>query len=82
MSANIYWRRVAKSNKSFDIGAPSSFLQAMGRAFGDSFPMRLGREHLPTLHGLECASEGMYETYHQIIEAIETNDEIEIWPEY
>lgn len=83
MGATIYYRRVAKNNKSLHVRAPSSFMEAVQDAFGHGgWPMPLGREALPVIKGMIAADKGQREAYQDLYDKIEENDEIEIWPEW
>lgn len=87
MSANLYWRPVGTVKHEIPTQAPQAFLAILGRLFNysdDSFRLRLGEEHLPTL---ETAARTLgksqeAECLRGLAEAIEHHGEIEIWPEY
>lgn len=82
MSATIYWRPVSKKERYFkNVGAPSSFMSTLDRAFG----RRAGKftcMDLERLRGIAATYEGEENPWEEMIEAIEEFSEIEIWPEY
>lgn len=51
--------------------------RALAKAFGD-FPIRLTREHLPTLKGMECAAGDGAVPYRMLYTAVDKFNEIEV----
>ncbi len=79
MSASIKWKVVKNDGKYLNVGAPSSFIDAMKSAFGN-FPCRIGPSEVATLRGMAAASRDS--AYERLIEAIEEDTTIEVWAEY
>jgi hypothetical protein len=83
MSASLYYQPVKGTHLS--IGAPSSFMGALTRAFGERQPdWRFTEGDLLTLRGLMAGldSEDQREAIQTIIEAIERHSEVRVWAEY
>lgn len=83
MSATILTRATGKG-KPLGVGAPSSFIETMERAFGN-FPVVLNYSHLERLHGMASVksllvNEG--EVFERLIEEIEREGEIEVFAQY
>lgn len=81
MSASIHYRKVSKSNKYLDVAAPSFFVTAMSKAFGN-FPWRLTPSNLQILKGMAAAITDHPNPFEQLIDIIGDDNEIEVWPEY
>ena len=86
MSASLYWRPTSLDEHHIDVGAPSSFVNKMTRAFG-SYPWKLKGSDLERLRGLEAGNDGGAEKnpFTVLIEAIELDGgsrDIEVWPVY
>lgn len=82
MSANIYWRPVAK--KSLNVPAPSSFQEKMEEA-GLRLPCTVGREHLDVLRGMSIGfglERDRPNPFREILELLESYEEIELWAVY
>lgn len=88
MSATINWRYLPQTNKTIDVGAPSSFLDKMVRAFHTAPPWQLSEVDLPVLRGLEAGfgEKGRDNPFSEIIKRMVDDDghiaEIEVWPTY
>ena len=85
MSANIYYRVLPCKNRDIDVSAPSSFIEAMRRAFGEH-PWILDSDSLGTLRGLAAGYGAGKNPYDDVISKIERVDgefnTIEVWPEW
>lgn len=86
MSASIHWRHL-NDGKRLSIGAPSSFIDSLERAFGQRPPFRLSSEYQAAiLDGMSAATESkeFREAYEQLATAIreDENDGIEIFAVY
>lgn len=88
MSATIYWRPLPLRDKHLKVGAPSSFIAAMERAFGPS-PWGLGEGSLATLRGMSAAfgDDDRENPFAQLVELIEDDGDgssrsIEVWTQY
>ena len=79
MSATIYWRPFNNSKILEGIGAPSSFIEDMKKAF-DRFPLKLTEDDIPTLKGMIAVDDQGY--YQQVLDLIEKYEEIELYAEY
>lgn len=80
MSANIYWRPI-KKGKDIEVNAPSSFMQAFGRAFG-TLPLTLKNSDLEKLRGLWAGYQNEKSSIEALIRAIEEHGEIEVYADY
>lgn len=86
VSASIYWRPLETANAHIDVAAPSSFVLAMTKAFGEA-PWRLGLDQCATLTGMAamCSDGARTNPFEAMMEKIQNNGEprtIEVWPEY
>ncbi len=83
MSASIFWRPV-NSGHQLRIGAPSSFIDSLQRAFGSRPPITLTETDIPTLTGMAAATEyeEFREAYEKLAHAIREEDEIQIFAAY
>ena len=73
--------RPTKGAQSLGVAAPSSFLQAMSRAFGGP-PFKLAEEHLSILDAMAGVYSHPDNPYSKVAEIIRQHGEIEIWAEY
>jgi hypothetical protein len=82
MSANIYWQAV--KGRDLDVSAPSSFLEAMRKAFGDGQKWELSGRHLEKLSGMAAIFSGSDNDnpYLTIIDAISEHGLILVWAEW
>ena len=82
MSATIYYQ--AGKGKALDVGAPSSFMGALRRAFGHDGPWTLTDHDYYVLHGLAAglSSEDQQRACDELAEAAMRYGEIRVWPEY
>lgn len=80
MSANIYWRPTSSNGKCLDVGAPSSFMESLSRAFHYDLPMTLNTEsEAVKLEGMAAASQGEFaKAYQQLADAIRYEGSIEV----
>lgn len=76
MGASIYWRPTNRG-RNLSVGAWSSFLDALRKAFGE-LPVKLSEKDLPTLRGM-AAVDG---EFGRLVALIEENGEIEIYAEW
>lgn len=86
MSANIYWRPVAKNNKSLNVSAPSSFQEKMREA-GLSLPCTIEQKHIDLIRGMAIAygptnAKDGSNPFRHILDLLEHYDAIELWAEY
>lgn len=83
MSASIYWRPVNSGHR-LSIGAPSSFIDSLERAFGSRPPITLTEIDIPKLEGMAAATEykEFREAYGRLAYALREEDEIEIFAVY
>lgn len=81
MSATVMYQPV--KGKSLDIGAPSSFLSALERAFGNR-PWTLSGGDYHTLMGLAAGlgSDDQRAACEQLAKAVQDHGEIRVWAEY
>lgn len=81
MSASIYYQAV--KGKNLSVGAKSSFLAAIERAFG-GVPCVLSEHDVLKLQGLAAAfdSEDQRAAVQELIEAIEKHASVRVWAEY
>jgi hypothetical protein len=80
MSANIYYRPLKKTDASISVGSPSSFIEAMNNAFGESRVWNLNTTDIATLRGMRAASKDPI--YGELIDLIEKLDGIEVYYNY
>lgn len=83
MSASIMWRPL-NQGKHLSVGAPSSFIESLERAFG-SFPLKpYGEDAARVLDGMAAATEykEFREAYQQLAAAVREEGEIEIFAVY
>lgn len=83
MGASIMYRPVdPKADRTLDVGAPSSFIEAMERVFGPH-PWRLDHASVDTINGMAAVyGEARDNPYHQIVDKICELGAIEVWPEW
>lgn len=81
MSANIYWRPVAKNNKSINTLTPSAFQETM-RKLGLSLPCTLDTRSTLLLQGAAAVFDDDPNPFQQILDLLEHHDAIELWAEY
>lgn len=81
VSASIYWRSLAKAPPSFDVSAPSRFIEIMQERFGGA-PWRVEDKDLPWLYGVKAADKPRCADWAEIISKVDKHGSIEIWPEY
>lgn len=80
MSASIHWRKIKNSpDPRLGVSAPSSFIEAMERAFGGR-AWELDAKAVPVLRGMAAVSND--EAFEQMIELIEKFGEIEVYYQY
>ena len=79
MSATIYWQPLSCKTDTIAVMAPSAFIEAMRRAFGEPTWV-LNKHNLDTLTGMEAVwkSEPEWNPFTQLIKHIKTHDAIEI----
>ena len=87
MSANIYYRFSKPPEGDLGVSAPSSFLDAMRRAFHTDGPWHLDGKALPKLEGMAAMHGDHDNPFQKMIELIRGEDfdkstEIEVWAEY
>ena len=89
MSAHIRWRVVSPTKgHSLDVGAGSSFMEALRTVFGQGEPIALDESSIPYLKGMSASWDrggDQFARQHpcaDLIEAIEAHDSIEVWAEY
>lgn len=82
MSATLYYQAVAGTR--LNIGAPSSFMDAMTRAFGASQPWALTFGDYNTLRGLAAGLESTDQAVAiaELQEEVGKGHEIRVWAEY
>lgn len=80
MGATIHYRKAAGGGDPYlhKVGAPSSFMDAMERAFGH-WPCTVGAGDVPVLRGMKAACVGTGEEYGEIIDLIEQLGSIELY---
>jgi hypothetical protein len=83
MGATIFYRQVKpQDNTSLGVDAPSSFIEAMEKAFGDK-PWRLTEEDVQVLKGMAAVYDGYSEhPFKDLIKAVERLGVVEVWPEW
>jgi hypothetical protein len=83
MSASIFWRPV-NSGHQLRIGAPSSFIDSLQRAFGSRLPVTLTGSDRPVLLGMAAATEyeEFREAYSELARALGEEDEIQVFASY
>ncbi|MFZ1007824.1 MAG: hypothetical protein WAN65_13360 [Candidatus Sulfotelmatobacter sp.] len=86
MSATLYYRMTSVKNKYLKtVSSPSSFMKTLNKIYGCP-PYRFSEVDIGILRGMsagyglnpECDQNG----FDEIVEAIENDGEIEVWPEY
>lgn len=83
MSASILYRPIEPDkDRSLGVSAPSSFLEIMGKCFGEGGPWLLRKADIPILQGMAAACNHNPNSFEKIIEHIETYGAIEVWAEY
>ena len=82
MSASIYYQPV--KGKLLPIGAPSSWMGAMRRAFGCDPPWTITDHDYHVLHGLAAglSSTDQQNACNELAEAAMQHGEIRVWAEY
>jgi len=81
MSANIYWEAVDPNPKSLHVMAPSWFMECLERA-GMDLPHTFSRDDIPVLRGLAATIREEKNPFKELIQAIEENDDVNVWYEY
>lgn len=82
MSANIYdWRPRVTDCTGVHTDAPQKFMDTLAELVGQRPPLVLDRAHLPGLRALARACPGEA-SWMQLVNAIESNDAIEITVSY
>ena len=78
MSASIHFRPTGKEGPYLSVGAPSSFIEIVERAFG-KFPVEVGVEDLKKIEGIIAASPSYSEDFENLAEAIRKHGSMEAW---
>lgn len=78
MSATIRYRPTSKEGPSLDVMAPSSFIEAIERAFG-AFPVELDEDSILILQGMAAADQGKSSSYEDVIETIKRVGSIHLY---
>lgn len=81
MGATIHYRPTGKEGPRLSVMAPSSFIEAITRAFG-TFPVELNEGSIPVLRGMAAADKGMADDYGDVIETIERVGSIHLYVTY
>ena len=81
MSANLYWSPIRKG-KDLPVNAPSSFMDALGRALGSSGPWTILSSDAPILRGLAAGLQHEREAIEAILDALDQHEQIKVWAEY
>lgn len=82
MSANIYWEPLKTTrDRDLDVAAPSSFISAMRKAFGDGNEWTFDESSVSTLEGM-AAAYGYPNPYYELLSLLAKHDRIRIWAEY
>lgn len=84
MSATIHYRKTAKADPYLkQVGAPSSFIESLKRAFG-GFPVELTESSIPILRGMQAVAgfPPNDDAYGEVIELIEKFGSIELYASY
>ena len=81
MSATVVYQPI--KGKALDVGAPSSFVGALERAFGQR-PWTLTDRDYYTLQGLAAGLDSIdqREAVEELAEAVRQHGEIRVWAEY
>lgn len=80
MSATIHYRKTSTVDPYLKcVGAPSSFIQTLERAFGH-FPCELSETSISTLKGMSAMTDN--QAYEEIIDLIEKFGSIELYASY
>jgi len=85
VSANIYWTPLGDKRHDISPMAPSSFIEAMERAFGKlPIILELNEEVIATLRGMAAAegSATARDEYRAVRRALEDHRKIRLWAEY
>lgn len=80
MSVTVYWRPV-DPQKHYLEAATSSFISALGRAFGP-IPVKLSVSQIPKLEGMATMYEYKPNPYENLINKIHEFGQVEVWGEY
>lgn len=82
MSANLFWRPI-KGGVDLEVGAPSSFIEMMERAF-HALPITLDSGDSARLEGMKfgTVNKEFSEALEEIIEAIGKHGAIQVYAEY
>lgn len=82
MSANVYWEPIKPTkNRDLDVSAPSSFIDAMKRAF-DEGPWELNQSSVSKVEGMAAAYHFKPNPYDEILTLLAKHERIRIWAEY
>jgi len=81
VGASIYWQPLDKK-RDLEIWAPSSFMEALKRAFDRDFPMDLDDADLPVLRGMAAVSGDKNNDFATLVRLIEDKGPVRIWAEY
>jgi hypothetical protein len=81
VSANLYWQPI--KGRDLNVHAPSSFIEALGRA-GFDLPCNLSGADVPMLRGLAAgmSDDNSRKAVERLIDAIEQHETISLWAEY
>jgi hypothetical protein len=77
VSATIHYRNASKADPSLSVNAPSSFIEALERAFSP-LPVVLGEDAIPVLQGMMAVSRGE-SGYEDLIEKITHYGTVEVY---
>jgi hypothetical protein len=77
MSASIHYRNASKADPTLSVDAPSSFIEALEKAFG-YLPIVLSSAHVGMLKGLAINGRGEH-GYDDLIEKIEKFGSVEVY---
>ena len=80
MGATVYWKPVSRDHKTIPVDGRTSFIEAMGLAFGDG-PWMLDDVALPTLRGMAAANKAEA-AYPFLIKKVEQDGAVDVWYEY
>jgi hypothetical protein len=80
MSANIYWKPASpKGGHIIRVDAPSTFMEAMKRAFG-SFPCTLEQNDVGKLEGMAAMLRSdIHNPYIELINLLDIHKTIDLW---
>lgn len=82
MSASIYFKPVKPTaNTRLNVGAPSTFIKAMERAFGH-FPCLVNRGNIEKLKGMASMYDCRDSPFEELINLLEHHEALELWAEY